>query len=907
MSDETLRADDQWDGPRSEGPGSRIGPYTLLESIGEGGFGVVFVAAQEEPIKRRVALKIIKLGMDSQEVLARFDAERQALAMMDHPHIARVLDAGTTANGRPYFVMELVDGEPLAAYCDRHRLTIRQRLALFDQVCGAVQHAHTKGVIHRDLKPGNVLVATHDGEPFAKVIDFGIAKATRGRLTEQTLATELNQVMGTPLYMSPEQASGSADIDTRTDIYSLGVMLYELLTGTTPVEAATLRKAVFAEVQRLICEVDPPRPSVRLLQAETTLAGTATTRDTDPRGLARTLRGELDWIVMKALEKDRARRYETANGLAMDLRRYLAGEPVLAAPPSASYRLRKFVRRNKASVAAGSLVAASLVAGIVGFAWQARIAQARAAELEQVSEFQEAMLAQVDPTQGGRLLSEDVRTQYDAALAGEGVPEAERQARLAAFDEQWGRVNATDAARDLIDRTILTPAVAAIDEQFKDQPLVDAKLRQVLAVRYIDLGLLDKATPLLESAMATRRRLLGAEHEAVFESLHQMAQLHYHKGDMDAAVAEASTSVAMGRRLLGEDDPRTLDALNSLAAATWQKGDLDAAEKIAREAYESHLRVQGPDAEGTLTASNNLSNILSVSGNFAAAEAQHRLNLAARKRVFGEKSPEALTSMGNLASALGSQGKYAEAGTLYRAQLEGRRETMGQDHPKTLESTYSVAYNLARQRRHDEAEPLFRHATERMRVVLGEDHPTTLMVSKQFAQSVMRSGRPADALPMMQDTLARYRRTKGEEFAETLTMVTNVGTALLALDRRAEAEALLVPSEPTQRKALAEKEPLRLSAYLSALSRLHRDSGRFAKAESLLREALEWAGKAPDGEQKSTRSRDVQQELADLYATWNEATPDPAIAARADAARQAAASLDAAAAAPTPVGTPTAR
>src|SRR5450432_4052564 len=313
MTEPTGPAERTLEIPRAEGPGGRIGPFKILQQLGEGGFGSVFEAEQEQPVKRRVALKVIKLGMDTREVIARFEAERQALALMDHPHIARVLDAGATDSGRPYFVMELVKGEPITRYCLKHSLTIEQRLQLFEQVCAAVQHAHTKGIIHRDLKPNNVLVSTHDDQPFAKVIDFGIAKATSGKLTDKTLFTEMNLMMGTPLYMSPEQSEGSADIDTRTDIYALGVILYELLTDTTPINSDTLRTAGYAEVQRIIREVEPPRPSVRLLKSTTTRIGLEAKHKTEPRKLASTLRGELDWIVMKAIEKERARRYETAN------------------------------------------------------------------------------------------------------------------------------------------------------------------------------------------------------------------------------------------------------------------------------------------------------------------------------------------------------------------------------------------------------------------------------------------------------------------------------------------------------------------------------------------------------------------------------------------------------------------
>jgi serine/threonine protein kinase/WD40 repeat protein len=342
------------------------GQYKLLESVGEGGMGKVWVADQLEPIRRRVAIKLVKPGMDSKAVLARFEAERQALALMDHPNIAKVLDAGTTDDGRPFFAMELVKGTPITAFCDGRRLTLRERLELFVPVCQAVQHAHQKGIIHRDLKPSNVLVALHDERPVPKVIDFGVAKAVGQQLTERTLYTGFGALIGTPAYMAPEQATfNQLDVDTRADVYALGVLLYELLAGSTPVEPERLRKAALDEVLRVVREEEPPRPSARLSTAQAR-ATIAAVRQTDPARLSKLMRGELDWIVMKALEKDRNRRYDTANGFAADVQRYLAGEPVLAVPPSAGYRLRKFVRRNRGPVAAVALVLAALVAGVVG-------------------------------------------------------------------------------------------------------------------------------------------------------------------------------------------------------------------------------------------------------------------------------------------------------------------------------------------------------------------------------------------------------------------------------------------------------------------------------------------------------------------------------------------------------------
>src|SRR5690242_9434854 len=350
-----------------ERAGTVIGPYRLLQQIGEGGMGTVFMAEQTHPVQRKVALKVIKAGMDSRQVIARFEAERQALAMMDHVNIARVFDAGATESGRPYFVMELVHGVPITKYCDDNRLTPRERLELFVPVCQAIQHAHQKGIIHRDIKPSNVLVTLYDGKPVPKVIDFGVAKATEQRLTERTLFTQYGTMVGTLEYMSPEQAElNQLDVDTRSDIYSLGVLLYELLTGSTPLSHKRLKEAAYAEILRMIKEEEPPKPSTRLSDSGEALASISAQRHMEPAKLAKLVRGELDWIVLKTLEKDRNRRYETASALAADVQRYLRDEQVLACPPSAWYRLRKFARRNRGPVAAGLALAALLVLRIVG-------------------------------------------------------------------------------------------------------------------------------------------------------------------------------------------------------------------------------------------------------------------------------------------------------------------------------------------------------------------------------------------------------------------------------------------------------------------------------------------------------------------------------------------------------------
>ena len=460
--------------------------------------GIVYMAQQERPVQRTVALKIIKPGMDSTQVIARFEAERQALALMDHPNIAKVLDAGTTDSGRPYFVMELVKGIPIIQYADEHRLTPRQRLELFIPVCQAVQHAHQKGIIHRDLKPTNVLVADYDDHPVPKVIDFGVAKAIGQHLTERTMFTQFGQVVGTIEYMSPEQAKlNQLDIDTRTDIYSLGVLLYELLTGETPFDRQRLRSAAFDEMLRIIREEEPPKPSTRLSSSES-LPSIAAQRQLEPKKLTTLVAGELDWIVMKWLEKDRNRRYETANAFAADLERYLHDEPVQACPPSAAYRFRKFVRRNKIVFVAASAVTATLLLGLMVSTWlyleeksAHELAVSEAAKASAVNDLLQDMLASANPDQT------------------KGADYTVRQL-LDQFSERLGN-------------------------QLKNQPEIEASIRATIGNAYRRLGLTDKAQPHLTAALELRKNELGADHIDVAQSLLDYAWNLYESGDYAGA------------------------------------------------------------------------------------------------------------------------------------------------------------------------------------------------------------------------------------------------------------------------------------------------------------------------------------------------------------------------------------
>ena len=578
----------------SEIPGAAIGPYRILQLIGEGGFGSVYLAEQEHPVRRQVALKLIKAGMDTRQVIARFDAERQALALMDHPNIARVLDAGATESGRPYFVMELVKGIPLTDYCDVNHLPTAQRLELFVQVCRAVQHAHQKGVIHRDIKPTNVLVTLHDGRPVPKVIDFGIAKATETPLTDKTLLTEIRQLVGTPAYMSPEQAEmAGVDVDTRSDIYSLGVLMYELLTGTTPFDARELRAAAFGEVRRIIREVEPPAPSTRLGTMGEALTAVAARRRTEPAKLGQSLRGELDWIVMKALEKERARRYDSASALADDVQRYLRDELVLARPPAKAYLARKFVRRHKVGIVTASAVAAALVLGL-GVATVGFVRASRERDRAFAARFDEKLQRLLT----GVALVEAEQARADADKARERAEQAHAHA-LGINDllhELFAAVNSRRTGDGATFDRILTGAAKKVDTgALAEQPQLDAAVRTTLANVLFSYGYVADGEHHQREALAIRRRLAPPEGSAdVAESLCDLGWLLQRKGDLDGAEQLLREGLDLNRKLLKPDDPAIATNLHSLAMVLMAKGGRDEAMPLVRESLT--IRLAGCDA-----------------------------------------------------------------------------------------------------------------------------------------------------------------------------------------------------------------------------------------------------------------------------------------------------------------------
>jgi tetratricopeptide (TPR) repeat protein len=632
--------------------------------------GVVFEAEQEKPVHRKVALKLIKWGMDTKAVIARFESERQALALMNHPNIASVYDAGATEQGRPYFAMELVHGEPLTEYCDKHRLTVRERLELLIQVCEGVQHAHQKGIIHRDLKPSNVLVTIKNEKMVPKIIDFGVAKATSQRLTEKTVYTELGQLIGTPEYMSPEQAEMTGlDVDTRTDVYSLGVVLYELLVGAQPYDATELRRAGFDGLRRKIREEEPPKPSTRLSRLGETSSTAAKNRRVELRTLERELRGDLDWITMKALEKDRTRRYGSASELAADIHRHLENQPVLARAPSAAYRLGKFVRRHRVGVAAAMFASLALLLGITGIT----VGLIRATRAERVSSEEASKAKAINA--------------FLQEVLGSGNPRA-------GLGLEATIINALDSSMD------------RISDSFYGQPEIEAAVRNTVGLTYMELGRIETAEAQLQSALQIRRQILPGNHPDIAESLNSLARLAFRKLDHAYAETLLQEAVTVGRTLEGDDRLELVDSLQHSGFLMIWKQDYEAARDFNKEALSLAREVAGDDSKEVQTVLHNLGVVAEYEGDLRAAESAYREALATPR-----KDPiDHATTLNNLGWVLHGQGNDTSAEKYFRDSLAISEKVRGKNHPATLSEKRCLAIVLVALGRFEEAKELLRDA-----------------------------------------------------------------------------------------------------------------------------------------------------------------------------------------------------
>ena len=882
-STQSMSPDDNFDIHSNRVPmksGEMIGHYRLLQPLGGGGQGEVWLAEQQEPIRRKVAIKVLRQYNLKPAMIARFEAESQALAMMDHPHIAKIYEVGVEQDFGPYFAMEFCHGRPITKFCDERRLTIPQRLELFQQVCQAVQHAHQKGIIHRDIKPSNVLVVESDKEPNVKVIDFGLAKASESqlRLTDKSIFTEFGQLIGTYKYMSPEQAAANPiDIDTRADIYSLGVLLYELLTGTTPVDDRSLNGKALVEVVRMIRELDPQIPSRRVSDSQDSLTSVSNRRQSDPRKLPNAIQGDLDWIVMKAIEKDRARRYATPNHLAEDIQRHLNGDPVNAAPPSNMYRLRKVLWRNRIPVTVASLFLLCLLGGIVGTSvgfynsyYAAKLAQARLVDATIAREAEERQRMEADKQRGNAIAQEQRATD-----------KLELSERVLAFLLEDLLIQASPSQQakrgykgdpNLTVREAVKRAAKAIDERFDERPIIQASIREVIgetqrqldeyenaleqfekaaalfkdavgehdmqyveclklwALTYGDAGKLDKCQELLEKAM----ELSTAAPDAPFSLalINDLAIIYQMRGNLKKGNELHEKSVAMHKQALGIDHDETLVAMNNLAVTYGtQFNYARSIELLEQVAEQQAARPNGEEAASTLSTRRNLATGYREIGRVDDSLALYLRVLAMQRSVLGNECVDVSVTLNRLAGVYLLKKDYAKAKKTYEESLQLQAKLLPANHQEVLQGRAALAMVESEQGRNEQAIELLQPVYETQRELFTDSHPHTLASLRNLASFYLKLGKNEDSIKRYNKAIELMNSPSQDNWNLYQTYA-RLGRAYLTSKDYAQAESNLIkgyegldvrrPTIPYSHRTIIEET-------LDDLIKLYTEQNEFAK------------------------------------------------------------------------------
>jgi len=862
--------------PAAEAPSrlpERIGPYRILRKLGEGGMGVVYEAEQESP-RRKVAVKVIRGGAFVDEARVRlFRREAETLARLRHPGIATIYESGRTEDGHHFFAMELVQGETLGAYMAKRGSAgsvdeVRFRLALFRRIADAVHYAHQRGVIHRDLKPSNIIVTEESAReddasgpsgtpsrtriPEIKILDFGLARITGGDIALTTMATEVGQIKGTLAYMSPEQARGNPEeIDVRTDVYALGVILYEMLAGQRPYD---IMRAALAEAVRVICE-DPPKSLRQSL-----------------RGVRR-LDQDIETIVNKALEKDADRRYASAAAFSEDVARYLASQPILARVPSGIYQLKKFAARNKTLVGGIMatfivLVAGVAVATVFGFreAAQRRLAEQARADLEAVVEFQAGMLNKVDPETVGRRLIADLKKRVGETRRNRRSSEQEIQAAEAGFASAVEGVNSTSLALRLIDEEILGRAAKTIEERFKEQPLIDARLRDTIGETYVSLGLYQPAEAQLKQALEARRKLLGDENPDTLLSMKHLSWLYLKQGRYEDARALAEPGLSLHKRALGANDRETLASAYNLALIYASQSRYDEAERLLRETLAAQRQVLGEEHPDTMNSMEALGVLYREQGRFAAAEKQLKAALDLTRKVFGDGRSETVQSLTNLATVYGLQGRYAESAQLLGESAATTKRLLGEEHPDTLAMMHNLAVVYTRLGRQAEAEAIDLRNLELRRRVLGAEHPATLTTMNNLSILYYNTGRKSEAEKLDREILDIRRRVLGDDHSDTLISMNNLAVLYRETGRYSEAESLFRSALEKRKRVSGFAHPTTNQVRTNLIA-LYQVQGRTADLEPLIAEKFEAARINAEGE-------DATAEEINDYA-WQLLTVEP--------------------------------